>query len=130
MIVVDQFSILAFTMYALLLACSGDYLYIETSSPRRAGDTAIFNSPSFASPATPKSCQFNFWYHMYGSSTGSLTLNLTTGGTTTTVVTKRGEDKNQWQYVAVPLNSVKADFQVRNIWRAACDSQPSRRRDL
>lgn len=53
------------------------YMYIETSSPRSNGDIANFESPCFdltsASTAT-----FSFYYHMYGSTIGSLNVELST----------------------------------------------------
>ncbi|XP_071104484.1 uncharacterized protein [Haliotis cracherodii] len=45
---------------------SGFYLFIESSSPRKAGDTARLISPAY--PPTLRNMCFEFWYHMKGPS--------------------------------------------------------------
>jgi len=49
------------------LLVSGYYMYVESSSPRKAGDKAILQSQVF--PANKQYCM-SFWYHMKGKSMG------------------------------------------------------------
>jgi len=51
---------------------AGYYMFIESSSPRMENDTARLYSPIYTSQlnASQPSC-FIFWYHMYGSTTGT-----------------------------------------------------------
>ena len=52
------------------LSCTGFYAYIETSSPRRAGDNARLEfKPSLA--AGTSTC-ITFYYHMFGRDVGEL----------------------------------------------------------
>nr|XP_039272222.1 MAM and LDL-receptor class A domain-containing protein 1-like [Styela clava] len=57
----------------------GHYLYIESSSPRVAGDKARLYSPEFPGPdqATTKCLQF--YHHMYGSTIGDLSVHIAHG---------------------------------------------------
>jgi hypothetical protein len=50
-------------------ACSGHYMFVEASLPRRQGDVARFISP--ISYATAPLC-LQFWYHMRGLAVGAL----------------------------------------------------------
>ncbi|XP_068745607.1 MAM and LDL-receptor class A domain-containing protein 1-like isoform X1 [Montipora capricornis] len=52
---------------------NGYYMYIEASSPRRQGDYAVLSSPALLS--TGNTC-ITFYYHMYGSAMGKLTVNV------------------------------------------------------
>ena len=56
---------------------AGHYVYIETSAPRVLGDKARLISGSFQTSVDQ--C-VEFWYHMYGRSTGSLNVYLKSGG--------------------------------------------------
>lgn len=58
---------------ALSLFCAANfYMYIETSSPRTEGDTAVLLSQSISTPLSNSVCFVSFWYNMYGINTGSL----------------------------------------------------------
>ena len=48
-------------------------MYIEASSPRVQGDYAVLSSPALLS--TGNTC-ITFYYHMYGSGMGNLTVNV------------------------------------------------------
>ena len=50
---------------------SGTYIYIETSSPRVKGDKAVLKAGPFTNDV--KFC-FTFFYHMFGSDIGSLSV--------------------------------------------------------
>jgi len=52
-------------------------MYLEASG-KETGDRATLLSPSFESTSI---VVFAFWYHMYGSGMGSLTLEATEDGT-------------------------------------------------
>ena len=53
------------------------YMYTETSSPRTTGDIAILESPCF-DLTSAFSANFSFYYHMYGSTMGTLYVELST----------------------------------------------------
>ena len=59
---------------------SGYYAYIETSSPRKAGDRAILVSPTYTS--TSPQC-LRFWYHMFGQTIGRLVIHQRDYGSST-----------------------------------------------
>lgn len=50
----------------------GFYMFIETSSPRLAGDVAVLESTWLDNAA--ESCTLRFWYHMYGQHIGLLSV--------------------------------------------------------
>ncbi|XP_038071819.1 MAM and LDL-receptor class A domain-containing protein 1-like [Patiria miniata] len=51
---------------------NGVYIYTEASSPRLPSDKARLDSPKAIAPATGACVRF--WYHMYGTGMGSLTV--------------------------------------------------------
>ena len=57
----------------------GNYLYIETSSPRSTGDSAMLISPSI-NLSSLSACQLTFFSHMYGASTGELRVEISDDG--------------------------------------------------
>lgn len=74
------------------------YLYIETSSPRVEGDTAIIGTaPLFIPPSTT----LTFAYHMYGSDMGKLVVKA--GGEE--VWSTQGNQGNAWNFATVDLSS-------------------------
>ncbi|CAH3142232.1 unnamed protein product [Porites lobata] len=77
---------------------SGKYVYIETSSPRVQGDNAILVRSGLS--FSPKKC-LSFYYHMYGSSMG--TLNVRVGNST--IFTKSGNQGNKWIKASVEINN-------------------------
>eukprot|EP00795_Rhopilema_esculentum_P012712 gene12712-3431_t len=80
----------------------GNYVYIETSYPRRRGDKAWLYSPVY--PASVKGRCLNFWYHMYGADIGSLNIYLTTP-TGTPLWNRTGNQNNVWRHGRVTLQS-------------------------
>jgi hypothetical protein len=48
-------------------------MFIETSLPRKPGDTAALNSKSYTATTAGDHC-VEFWYHMYGRYTGTLNV--------------------------------------------------------
>ena len=87
-------------------------MYIETSS-RRQGDKARLLSPQM--PKTSAKC-LQFWYHMYGSSIGSLTVyKKTTSGVGTQIWTLSGNQGDEWlvaqKSVYSPVRSFRLSFE-------------------
>lgn len=76
-------------MKSIIYFISGFYMFIETSDPRKQGDIARLISPSYT--ASPVESCLEFWYHMYGTDTG--TLNVYKDSTNTRVWTKSGTGK-------------------------------------
>ncbi|KAK3782349.1 hypothetical protein RRG08_027897 [Elysia crispata] len=92
---------------------NGQYLYIETSYPRRYGDKARIETPYIGGSGTR--C-LSFYYHMYGYSTGILKVkqrSLLTG-LEMILWEASGSQGNSWhqQYVSyTALNSYKIVFE-------------------
>ena len=59
----------------------GFYVYIETSSPRKANETARLSSVVFRPSGPNDSCYLRFWYHMFGQDVDSLNINFRTSVT-------------------------------------------------
>lgn len=58
---------------------SGKYMYLETNEPRKAGDVAVLLSEAFDPVSSSGRC-IHFWYHMYGSGIGTLSVIVKTQG--------------------------------------------------
>ncbi|KAI8780792.1 MAM and LDL-receptor class A domain-containing protein 2, partial [Biomphalaria glabrata] len=87
----------------------GHYMYIETSNPRVPGDVARMLTPVY--PATDGRC-LKYWYHMYGSSMGTLAVYLRdVRGNDLLLDNKVGNFGNQWLLAQVDLISL-TPFQV------------------
>ncbi|EDV21956.1 uncharacterized protein TRIADDRAFT_59472 [Trichoplax adhaerens] len=90
---------------------NGYYMYIEKDNGNN-NDEAYLASPIFRSPSN--ACQFSFWYHMYGSSIGALSLNY---GSPTTLTSRQlwtlsGAQGNQWKKATVQLPPCASGFQL------------------
>ncbi|KAL4232288.1 hypothetical protein ACF0H5_009859 [Mactra antiquata] len=74
---------------------SGNYLYIETSSPTQQNDSASFISPVL--PANHTIC-FEYWYHMYGDGIGKLLVYIQDSCSLakTLLFDAYGEQGDQW----------------------------------
>ncbi len=110
------------------------YIYVESSGSGTGypNKVATINSPCFDLTAEDNA-SFNFAYHMYGSSMGTMELQASTDGTSwTTLWTKSGDQGNSWydatvslsayygasvqlRYVATTANSYRSDFAIDNI---------------
>ena len=84
----------------------GYYMYIETSGALSAGDKAVLitQSVDLSTLTTP---QLKFYSHMYGATTGSLEVDISSDGGVTynNVFTKSGDQGNQWNIEIVDLSS-------------------------
>lgn len=96
-----------------LLIFIGRYLFIESSAPRLAHETAIIRSETIPSSGDGKCVQF--WYHMYGDHIGSLEVNMRVGfGLSETIVWKlSGNQGNKWIQAQAPLLSRGQNLEVQ-----------------
>lgn len=100
----------------LLLLLLGYYLFIESSAPRKPGDSAVIQSQSI--PVNNAYC-FVFWYNMHGQNVGTLNISrLIQGDTGKSIMwTKSGDQGNTWRQGAVDVgNGLFGPFTVsRNL---------------
>lgn len=91
---------------------SGHYLYMETSSCNNK--TAILTSPciDLSNEALPV---LEFAYHMYGSSMGTLDVEIYYGGTWTNIFSMSGSQGDQWNQVSIDLSNYKIVTQIRFV---------------
>jgi subtilisin family serine protease len=108
------------------------YIFVESSSPNYPSKVGIINSPCI-DLSSETTANFNFAYHMYGSSMGTIELQASTDGTSwTTLWTKSGDQGNSWynatvslssyygtsvqlRYVATTSTSYRSDFAIDDI---------------
>jgi Zn-dependent metalloprotease/chitodextrinase len=108
------------------------YIFVESSSPNYPSKIGIINSPCFDLTAE-SNANFNFAYHMYGSSMGTIELQASTDGISWTALwTKSGDQGNSWydatvslssyygtsvqlRYVATTSTSYRSDFAIDDI---------------
>ena len=84
-------------------------MYIEASSPRRPGDTAVLFTPMISGG---QKCM-TFYYHMYGPHVSSLKVYSTSDNTTlgTALWGKTGTQGNVWMNHTITVGG-SAPFQV------------------
>ncbi|XP_070543873.1 meprin A subunit alpha-like [Ptychodera flava] len=91
----------------------GKYLYIETSSPRTLGDSAILESPVYP---TKNKC-LRFYYHMYGQDVDTLNVFireqklLGTSNLGNLALTLNGNQGTEWKKAEVSITP-QTPFQV------------------
>ncbi|MEM6264198.1 MAG: GEVED domain-containing protein [Bacteroidota bacterium] len=85
---------------------SGNYIFLESSSPQAPGDVAKLCLPclDLSSSANP---QLGFFYHMFGSSIGSLRVTVSDGSRIDTIFQLSG---GQQQSATDPWRSVNLDL--------------------
>ena len=88
---------------------SGKYVYGESSYN---GTSAYTQSPcmNITSLSAP---QLEFWYHMYGSGIGTLTVQMWYGSQWVDIWTKSGNQGNAWNKASVNLTPYKSITQFR-----------------
>ncbi|XP_070567019.1 MAM and LDL-receptor class A domain-containing protein 2-like [Ptychodera flava] len=93
----------------------GYYMYIETSSPRTQGETAVFVSEEFP-PTDSQGLCMHFWYHMYGSTMGKFNIYIDTGTLSNPnrmLLWQLGSDQgNYWNSGQVPVDSVSSPYRM------------------
>ena len=97
-------------IYFLNVVVLGYYMFIETSSPRKNGDTASLISPTIASG--PK-C-FTFWYHMYGPHIDTLNIYTLSNKKKIVVWKKTGTQGNSWRSANITVGGASG-FQVNKL---------------
>ncbi|KAM3838196.1 MAM and LDL-receptor class A domain-containing protein 1-like, partial [Diretmus argenteus] len=88
---------------------SGHYLYLESSFPQAAGDTACISGPLLSYRSTQ--CKMRFYFHMSGDGIGTLSVFEKSKGKLHLLLKLTGDQGNYWQRREVPLSSAR-DFQV------------------
>lgn len=85
----------------------GSYIYIEASSPRVPGDSAILYSPLIDKSSLTNS-KLTFYSHMYGESIGTLEIDVSDdgGSTYSTIYSKSGDQGDQWNFETVNLSGL------------------------
>ena len=82
-------------------------MYIETSSPRQQGDSAKLNSPELQ--FSGNMC-LKFYYHMYGTDTGTLNVNISGNS----VFSASGEKGDEWLIATIDVK-LSGKYAVRDI---------------
>ncbi|XP_078483559.1 MAM and LDL-receptor class A domain-containing protein 1-like isoform X2 [Ciona intestinalis] len=91
---------------------TGYYMYVESSSPTKTGDVArLLSSKQDAGSLDPKCLVF--YYHMYGSTMGTMNVYIKYGSTLPTkpIWTNSGDAGNAWIYSAINFTP-ESNFQV------------------
>jgi len=100
----------------------GNYIYIETSSPRQAGDSAIIIS-SFIDISNLTSAELRFFTHMYGTSINELSIYITdASGLINQIFIKSGDQGDQWNEEIIDLSGYTGLVQFTIIGVAGADS--------
>ena len=114
---------LPFWCYLCTCCCAitGQYLYIETSFPRTVGDRAIITSPVFRRPSSDL-CSMTFWYHMHGTTIGTLNVSIITSAGSSVVWSLSGPQGNRWLSASVKLPAINyvLPFQVSLSHLSTC----------
>ncbi|XP_070550808.1 MAM and LDL-receptor class A domain-containing protein 1-like [Ptychodera flava] len=91
----------------------GSYLYIETSYPQYPYYIARIASPTIL--ATSSNCTLTLWYHMYGTSIGSLVIYQRTTYLDSNMLVLRnmtGDMGNVWLNLDVPITPYGTNFKI------------------
>ena len=96
----------------------GHYMYIESSLPAQHGDNAIMYS-NFIDISSLTNPELRFFSHMYGESTGSLTVEIQGENDTvpTTIFSKSGDHGDLWVQERVTFSSTsnRVKFKITGI---------------
>lgn len=94
---------------------SGNYLYMEVSSGwcqnPNPGSTSIIESDDL--DADTNNYTIDFWYHMYGSTIGTLSLEVDNGTANTTVWSLTGAQGDTWYNQNVNLGNYTGTIKLR-----------------
>nr|CBN82054.1 MAM and LDL-receptor class A domain-containing protein [Dicentrarchus labrax] len=88
---------------------SGHYLYLESTFPQAAGDTACISGPLLSHRSSQ--CKMRFYLHMSGDGIGTLSVFGKSEGRLHLLLNLTGDQGNYWQMKEIPLSST-GDFQV------------------
>lgn len=103
---------------------NGYYVYIETSQPRKQGDTAKLES-NVLPPTPPTGHCLSFWYHMFGPDVNSLSVIMETAQTRRVIWRRSRSQGNVWKQA---YRSIKSDKNYRIAIQGT--SGPSYRGDI
>lgn len=96
-------------------ATAGGYAFIDSSFPRRPGDTAKLISSNFPATSADMPMCMHFWFHMFGSGIGYLKLFLrhfrSSNGQPQEIWGLSGNAGNAWFMSQVTISSLD-DFQL------------------
>ncbi|XP_076468055.1 apical endosomal glycoprotein-like [Babylonia areolata] len=93
-----------------LNSAQGHYLYIEASGSRLNGDNARLESMPL-NPSEPY-C-LTFWYHLYGSSIGSINVRIKKNGVTGPPIwSQGGPQKDQWEQAVLDIDPQTTPFSL------------------
>ena len=95
-----------------VVCVTGHYMYIEASSPRKAGEKARLHSEIL--PAGPAMC-LSFWYHMHGTGMGTLTVYkqpAQDNGLMDSMWEVSGEQGNLWKQAFVNIGSSVSQYTI------------------
>lgn len=107
-------------LYSASVVGGGYYMYIEASSPRKAGEKAALVSKVLEQPRQI-GCKMTFWYHMYGTSIADLDVRLVYSTTHNySALTITGNQGNIWQQasILIPVAPVP-NYQVHSFFHVA-----------
>ena len=92
---------------------AGQYVFIETSSPRQPGDIAYLISEPFDPTNSTGRC-LRFWYHMKGASIGTLNVYIYNGSFSSMYLLwqRKGNKGNNWMLGQTPIKS-SIKYQVK-----------------
>lgn len=88
----------------------GQYIYIETSSPRKRGNRAVVDSPVLPPTPAQGNC-LSFWYYMYGPTIGNLQVFVTSSTRRSLFWSKAGTQPDQWVQATRTIKST-TDFRM------------------
>ena len=91
---------------------TGSYIFVETSSPVRTGDTARLES-NVVPYSTSARC-FKFYYHMYGVNVGDLRVYIKESFGATLLWKLNGNQGNVWNYATIQIQPRLGNFQVNS----------------
>lgn len=112
-IVCCRFVLICLNFTLFIFAFLGQYMFIETSSPRQPGDNAYLLSQPF-DPTTSNGRCLMFWHHMKGASIGTLNVYLYTGNFSAMYLLwqRKGNKGDKWILGQVPIRS-SVKYQVK-----------------
>ena len=94
----------------------GHYMFIETSSPQKENDTARLISPEYT--VTPGGSCLQFFYHMWGKTTGTLNVFLKEGDIiqSNPLWSLKGDQGDVWRSASATIKST-GKYRVNTIER-------------
>lgn len=93
----------------------GYFMYIETSTPRIKGDTAILQSKLY--PRTTHGRCLQFYYHMYGEDMGTLKViqSFLVGDDDKVLFEKSSDQGNQWILARVQVKASTSPYRIKFV---------------